>query len=292
MAALTAARNRAYYLKNKEKLKQQTSLYYHKNRQKMLNWQKTYASERKDNLKEYNRRLYVKQREERLAQAKLTYIEKRPLILKRVAKYRIRPDVKARSSQRQKEYYSNPENKDRRRKTNYAWYAKNRTTQLAYKRSLHKKHMQDPQKKENRKRRQAVYMRQRAQTDPNFRIRMRLSGRINDAFRRQKTSKSHSALKYLGCTLEFFTSYISKQFKPGMSIENYGRAWELDHIQPCSSFDLQNDSEARKCFNFSNYQPLFVFENRQKSDSGLRRRETDDTRQPNTEPQKKLTSSE
>jgi hypothetical protein len=272
LAAVTAARNRDYYQKNKEKLKQQTKSYYLKNRQKMLNWQKAYASGRKGKIKEDNRSRYVKQREERLTQAKLTYLEKRPLILKRVAKYRKRPDVKARSRQWQKEYYSNPENKDRRRKTNYVWYAKNRTTQLAYKRSLHKKHMQDSQKKEKRKNQQATYMRQRAQTDPNFRIRVRLSGRITDAFRRQKTSKSHSALKYLGCTLAFFTRYISKQFKLGMNIENYGRVWELDHIKPCSSFDLQNDTEALKCFNFSNYQPLFVFENRQKSDSGLRRR--------------------
>ena len=239
----------------------------------MLNWQKTYASERKDNIKEYNKRLYVKQREERLAQAKLTYIEKRPLILKSVAKYRKRPDVKKGRRQKQKEYYLDPKNKERRRKTNYAWYVRNRTNQLEYKRALHKKHMRDPQKKDKRKALQARYMRQRAQTDPNFRIRMRLSGRINDAFRRQKTSKSHSALKYLGCSLEFFTNYITKQFKPGMSIENYGRVWELDHIQPCSSFDLQNDAEALVCFNFSNYQPLFVHENRQKSDSGLRRRQ-------------------
>ena len=273
MTALTAARNRAYYLKNKDKLKQQTKTYYLKNRHKKLNWQKTYASGRKDKIKANNRRLYVEQRDERLTQAKLTYLEKRPLILKRVAKYRKRPDVKARRRRWQKEYYSNLENKDRRRKANYAWYAKNRTTQLAYKRSLHKKHMQDPKKKETRKKHQATYMRQRAQTDPNFRIRVRLSGRITDAFRRQKTSKSHSALKYLGCTLAFFTSYISRQFKQGMNIENYGRVWELDHIQPCSSFNLQNDAEALKCFNFSNYQPLFVFENRQKSDSGLRRRE-------------------
>lgn len=273
LAALTAARNRAYYLKNREKLKQQTHLYYLKNRQRMLNWQKGYASRNKDKIKNNNRSLYLKQRLERLAESKRIYREKRPLILKRVAIYRKRPDVKAKIRQWQKAYYAKPENKDRRRKTNYAWYVQNRTRQLAYKRALHKRHMQDPQKKERRKAIQARYMRKRAQDDPDFRIRMRLSGRINDAFRRQKTSKRHVALRYLGCSLEFFTRYIRKQFKPGMSMENYGRVWELDHIKPCSSYNLQNDAEALECFNFSNYQPLLVSENRQKSDSGLRRRQ-------------------
>ena len=270
---MTSARNRDYYQKNREALKQKTKAYYRKNRQKMLNWQKAYASERKSTIKESNRIRYLKQREERLAQAKRTYHENRPAILRRVARYRNRPDVKKRRRQKQREYYLDPKNKERRRKTNYAWYVRNRANQLEYKRALHKKHMQDPQKKNKRKALQTRYMRQRAQTDASFRIRMRLSGRINDAFRRQKTSKRHVALRYLGCSLEFFTSHISRLFKPGMNMENYGSVWELDHIKPCSSFDLQNDAEALVCFNFRNYQPLFVHENRQKSDSGLRRRQ-------------------
>jgi hypothetical protein len=49
-----------------------------------------------------------------------------------------------------------------------------------------------------------------------------------------------------------------------MSFDNYGN-WEIDHIIPVSSFDLSNENELRKCFNYNNTQPLWKNENRSKS---------------------------
>ena len=42
-----------------------------------------------------------------------------------------------------------------------------------------------------------------------------------------------------------------------MSWDNHGDIWEIDHILPCSSFDLTKLEEQQKCFHFSNHQPLF-----------------------------------
>src|SRR5258708_6680707 len=51
------------------------------------------------------------------------------------------------------------------------------------------------------------------------------------------------------------------QFKPGMTWENYGRhGWHVDHIRPCNSFDLSDQTELRKCFHFTNLQPLWAAE--------------------------------
>ena len=70
----------------------------------------------------------------------------------------------------------------------------------------------------------------------------------------------------IGCSREFFKQYISSKFKNGMSWNNYGKIWNLDHIIPTSRFDLTSPDEQKICFNYINYQPLYLDENVKKSD--------------------------
>ena len=42
--------------------------------------------------------------------------------------------------------------------------------------------------------------------------------------------------------------------------------WHVDHIVPCSSFDLTSEKQQRICFNYKNLQPLWADENLRKSD--------------------------
>ena len=37
--------------------------------------------------------------------------------------------------------------------------------------------------------------------------------------------------------------------------------WHIDHIKPCISFDLTKEEEQKKCFHWSNLQPLWAKEN-------------------------------
>lgn len=52
-----------------------------------------------------------------------------------------------------------------------------------------------------------------------------------------------------------------------MSWENYGfYGWHIDHIKPCSKFDLTDPKQQEQCFHYSNLQPLWAIENFKKSD--------------------------
>lgn len=59
--------------------------------------------------------------------------------------------------------------------------------------------------------------------------------------------------------------YLESQFKEGMSWENYGIEWHIDHIVPCSFFDLSNEDHQRICFNWRNLQPLWKKDNLSKN---------------------------
>jgi hypothetical protein len=65
----------------------------------------------------------------------------------------------------------------------------------------------------------------------------------------------------LGCSVEELAVKLEGLFRPGMTWENYGPAWHVDHIKPCARFDLRDPEHQKQCFHFSNLQPLFKREN-------------------------------
>lgn len=78
------------------------------------------------------------------------------------------------------------------------------------------------------------------------------------------TSKSISTMKLLGCTIDVFLMHLESQFQSGMTFDNYG-LWELDHINPCSAFDLTDPKQQKECFHYTNLQPLWREDNLKKS---------------------------
>jgi hypothetical protein len=102
-------------------------------------------------------------------------------------------------------------------------------------------------------------------SDPSFKILCRLRRRMYDALKGNiKTEKS---LELIGCDPEDLKEYIENQFQQGMTWDNYGiKGWHLDHIIPCASFDFSSEDDQKKCFHYSNLQPLWWFDNIEKSD--------------------------
>lgn len=88
--------------------------------------------------------------------------------------------------------------------------------------------------------------------------------RLNDALRAVKAKKTMKTMHIVGCDLNFLKEYIEKQFTPEMSWSNHGSYWQLDHIRPCASFNLHDEEELKKCFHYTNLQPLTKTENNKK----------------------------
>lgn len=107
------------------------------------------------------------------------------------------------------------------------------------------------------------YRRNKIKSDHSFRIHHNLRIRLNEALRLQKKSRKFSSL--IGISLIEFRSYIEKQFCNGMSWENYGDLWHIDHIVPCRKFDHTIEEEKKKCWHYTNMRPLLAEDNFKKN---------------------------
>lgn len=81
--------------------------------------------------------------------------------------------------------------------------------------------------------------------------------------------------KYIGCSKGDLFIHIESLFQEGMNWINWGSGgWNIDHIKPCNSFNLLKDEEIKKCFNYSNLQPLWERNNRAKGKEDIQPRIT------------------
>lgn len=100
------------------------------------------------------------------------------------------------------------------------------------------------------------------ENDLQYKLRHLLRRRVGKVFKKNKIIKSENTLNLLGCSLDELKKHIESQFKEGMTWENHGLyGWHLDHIIPCSAFDLTDPEQQKKCFNYKNLQPLWAKDN-------------------------------
>jgi hypothetical protein len=97
------------------------------------------------------------------------------------------------------------------------------------------------------------------------RLKDSLAKRIWHALRGE--AKSARTVELLGCPVCWLEIHLESLFKPGMTWENYGPVWHVDHVRPCASFDLSNPEQQRTSFHWTNLQPLFAVENLEKGHS-------------------------
>lgn len=144
-------------------------------------------------------------------------------------------------------------NRDKKRACDKKYYENNSEKKRAYVKKY----------RENNRDKARAYLKRRYDTDIKFRTKTLLRTRIKDALKKKK--KSSRSMELIGCSIQHFMKHIEKQFVPGMTWENQGE-WHIDHMMPCASFDLEDPEQQRRCFHYTNQQPLWAAENISKGD--------------------------
>lgn len=199
------------------------------NRKESSDYWKDYNKKRSAYLISYRRRYRTANRERLLAQNKT---------------YRSDPVNRQKSIENAKRWRL--ENPERNKQSNRNYITKNRAVVSS---------------------RKIDYVLRRRKTDLQFRLLMVLRTRINCAIRGvEGADKSARTVALLGCSVEFFKSFLESQFKPGMSWDNHGTVWQIDHVIPIAKFDITTPDGQRQAFNYSNCQPLLCELNAAKKD--------------------------
>jgi hypothetical protein len=152
-----------------------------------------------------------------------------------------------------------------------SWKSKNENYHVKYreenkeKRNSYNKQWASENKEKIRERKK-VYRAIQRKTNSQYRIVNSLRCRVYWLLKNK--TKAAPTLDMLGCSLSEFILHLESQFAEGMTWDNYGNpngdhslCWHIDHIKPCASFDLTQESEQKKCFHYSNLQPLWGIEN-------------------------------
>ena len=229
--------------------------YQIENKDKIRNKQKEYRINNKDKIKEYNSNLYIKNRADRINYSK----NKREEIKINVEKNGLSlPDIKEKKCRLCLETKS--VNMFYVRKT------QNRYTEIC----------KDCKKKEAKKYREdnkekiAIYKKEynKNDTDINRKIGIRLRKRVLTCINSIE-SKTKLKNKLLDCSKEFLKKWFLYNLDlDNMSFENYND-WHIDHVIPCSVFDLTKQEDIEKCFHWTNIRPLDKRKNLAKSNKIL-----------------------
>jgi hypothetical protein len=77
----------------------------------------------------------------------------------------------------------------------------------------------------------------------------------------------------IGCSMNELLIHLEKQFDERMTRENMGvKGWHIDHKIECWEFDLTKEEEQKKCFHYTNLQPLWWDDHREKTIENMKKR--------------------
>ena len=104
-------------------------------------------------------------------------------------------------------------------------------------------------------------IKKRKDEDINFRLAGYLRKRVLNGVKAQNVRKTNKIFYLLGCSHSFLGLWIESQLYGEMTPEIFGKIWCLDHCLPIASFNLLDENDMKKSFNWVNLRPMYVKDN-------------------------------
>ena len=212
--------------------KQRCKQYYLDNKEKLKEIRKQYYLDNKEKKKQYQKQYWLDNKEKKKQYQKQYWLDNKEKNKEHMKQWRL--DNKEKISSYRQQYYLN---------------------------NLEKNKEQMKQWRLNNKKKINSYYRNKTKTDPIYKFAKNQRRRMWAALK--GISKCESTLILLGCSIEECWNHLEQQFEPGMTRDNYG-LWHVDHITPCSSFELSDPEQQKFCFHYTNLQPLWAIDNMKK----------------------------
>jgi len=248
-----AKNKKEYAIRNQAKIKKYKKEYQHKNKEKIAKSKKEYSIKNHDKLKAYKHEHYVLNRDKYIQRSRKYVQDNLDRVRKTRKKYSIKNAKKIKD--KSKNYYKKnkhkiikyqkehrAKNKEKLKVRQQKYYHKNKDKIRSYKSNWSKQMYKD---------------------DLDYRLRAILRRRFKLAIK--NNNKSSKSIKLLGCSIEKFKKYFESKFTNGMNWGKYKNGGiHIDHIIPCSIFDLSKPEAQKICFHYKNLQPLWEVDNRNK----------------------------
>jgi hypothetical protein len=163
-----------------------------------------------------------------------------------------------------KEYYL--KNIEKKREGYKKYYYKNHDKELLRIKAKHKKYSEkEKEYRKNNRSKISKREKNRYNNDLIFKLKTNIRNRLKLFLKTKKINKNNETFDIVGATPEIVKEHIEKQFKDGMSWDNYGfYGWHIDHIIPLST--AKSEEEIYNLCHYTNLQPLWAEENYKKSD--------------------------
>ena len=131
-----------------------------------------------------------------------------------------------------------------------------------YQENIEEKKLQQKEYRRKNRKKLTEYTRNRYATNHNnYKLYRVCRDMVRRAYLAINTTKDEKTRKFLGYSARDLKQHIEKQFKEGMTWDNYGD-WHIDHIIPISRAETYE--EAKVLSQLSNLQPLWAEENLKK----------------------------
>jgi hypothetical protein len=101
----------------------------------------------------------------------------------------------------------------------------------------------------------------RAAQQPKRKLACAVRNRLKIALKNALTHKRVSLSKSVGTSTCGLLQHIEAQLRPGMTIENRGTVWDIDHIIHVCAFDLSDEMQQAAVNYYINLQPMLRGDN-------------------------------